>query len=68
MGNLCSRSANRVSPTDHFATPGRTVGSAGAGRVNPRSAAVPSQAQGRTLGSASSGGDDPRTAAAKAAE
>ncbi|ETN36440.1 uncharacterized protein HMPREF1541_08718 [Cyphellophora europaea CBS 101466] len=67
MGNLCSKSSNEP---DHFAAPGRPLGSASA--TGPSSAPVPQKiaknSPGRTLGGDSSSPDDARSAAAQAAE
>lgn len=69
MGSICGKPSNKE--PDHFATPGRTVGSTLATPSNPRSA-VPkissSPGQGQTLGGPNGVMTDPRSAAAKAAE
>jgi hypothetical protein len=72
MGGLCSKE------TDHFDTPGRTLGGGSAGQVQPSRARVPGAAKpkvtgpGRQLGGTGQTGvsepGDARSAAAKAAE
>ncbi|KAI4123140.1 MAG: hypothetical protein LQ338_005430 [Usnochroma carphineum] len=63
MGNLCSKSANKPSPSssDPFSTPGRTLSSAPPPAQNPR-AQIPkgtltSTSQGRRLGGGNGNGD-----------